>query len=61
MPDFLTVADVASMLQCSRHHVRHLLDHGMPHIDLGTSEKRIPRIPRAAFEQWLRDRTERKD
>jgi hypothetical protein len=53
----MTVAEVAHELKCSRHHVRHLLDCGLPHINIATGEKRIPRISRPALENWLRDRT----
>jgi excisionase family DNA binding protein len=56
----MTLNDVAHELKCSRHHARHLIDSGrLPFVDIGITEKRIPRIPRAAFEQWLRDRTEK--
>lgn len=61
MSAYMTLSDVARELQCSRHHARHLLDHDLPHVDIGTTTKRIPRIPRAAFEKWLRDRTERQN
>lgn len=59
MSNFMTLADIARELQCSRHHARHLIERGLPHVDIGIGEKKIPRIPRAAFEDWLRNRTER--
>jgi excisionase family DNA binding protein len=56
----MTLMDVARELQCSRHHVRALIDRGgLDFINIGTAEKRIPRISRAIFEKWLRARTER--
>jgi excisionase family DNA binding protein len=56
----MTLAEVARELKCSRHHARHLIDSGrLPFVNIGITEKRIPRIPRDAFEKWMRDRTER--
>jgi Helix-turn-helix domain len=52
---FLTLSDIARELRCSRHHARHLVERrGLPCINIGTSDKKIPRIPSAAFDEWCR-------
>lgn len=53
----MTPAEVARELSCSPRHVLSLLDRGdLPFVNIGLAAKRIPRVPRADFEAWLRDR-----
>jgi len=54
----MTPADVARELGCTPRHVLNLLDRGgLPFVNIGLTAKRVPRIPRADFAKWRRDRT----
>ena len=54
-PLLLTVADAAQLLQCSERQCYYLIERaGLPVVMLG---KRGCRIPRAALERWIEERT----
>ncbi len=49
--DYLTPAEVAELLRCSRYHIYNLCNRGeMPHQRLG----QLIRIPRKGLEEWLK-------
>jgi excisionase family DNA binding protein len=51
--EFLTVADVARLLQCSEPTVRRRIRAGeLPAVKLGRGRS-VLRVPRAALEAWL--------
>jgi hypothetical protein len=53
---FATIAEYCRELQASRPTIDRLLREGLPHVDLGSAQKRCIRIPRAAAMAWLRHR-----
>ena len=56
--EFMTVADLAEVLQISRFRAYDLIEaEGIPYVRF--SERRI-RIPRSEFDRWLEGRTVRK-
>jgi uncharacterized protein (UPF0212 family) len=57
MTKFLTLTKAADIMGCSRHHVRHLLERGLPYVDISMTQRRCPRIPQDQLEAWLRGKT----
>jgi excisionase family DNA binding protein len=53
----LTVAEVAARLDCTDQHVIDLIDEGqLQALNIGSAVKRHWRIPKEAYEAFLRER-----